>query len=120
VDEAVVTRGPVVLELSAGEAMYVLDAVNHRAARAWATYRRMLETLAGAEEREIAESTAVLLDRVARRLDGRLYLVCRWPSERDCTAPVAGHDGRGVPYCAVHLAMERRVAEQREAVGVPW
>lgn len=116
----VVARQPIILTLTTAESLYVLDAVNERAARAHEHHRMMVATGAPDEEREVSETAAVLLDRVARRLDGQLYRVCRFLSEVDCTAPVTWFDNRGVPYCQMHAAKVRAIAEALETAALPW
>lgn len=114
-DQLVATE-PITLTLNAGEAMLVLDAINTRAVRAWENVRKAVPA---SDEREISETTAVLLDRVARRLDGAIFTVCRWTDGPDCTAPIAGYiDDR--PFCMVHLARQRAIAEALETATLPW
>lgn len=107
----VATNGPVKVTFPVGEAAYALDALSVASAKAWATVRRLTETQAPADEREIAEMAASYLDRAHKRLDGALYPVCRWLDEEDCNRAFAGHDERGVPYCAIHLDHVRKVRE---------
>lgn len=104
-----VPRDGVDVRFTTGEAMYVLDAVIAAGAKAYAIARRLEETNAPAEEREVARTAADLLDRAHRKLDGQLYPLCRYLDDDDCDRPVAGTDERGVPYCAIHLEHVHRV-----------
>jgi hypothetical protein len=113
----IVPTTPITLTLTAAEAMFVTDALNERAVRAWTNVAKCAP---GSEEREMCETAARILDGVHRRLDGALYPVCRWPYEADCIAPVAGVDKSGAPYCSTHLAMQRGIEAQAESVGLPW
>lgn len=98
----VAAKGAIRVSFPVGEAAYALDALSVASAKAWAKVRRMTETQAPADEREIAEMAAIYLDRAHKRLDGALYPVCRYLDAQDCTLEVRHYDARGVPYCSVH------------------
>lgn len=105
-------KGPITVTLPVGEAFYALDALAVASAKAWATVRRLTETQAPVDEREIAEMAAMYLDRAHRKLDGQLFPVCRYLQEDDCHWPVTDYDERGTPYCEMHFV---RIARIREA-----
>lgn len=107
----IAAKVPVTVTFPVGEAMYALDALSVRSSEAWAKVRRLTETQAPIDEREIAEMAATYLDRAHKRLDGALFPVCRWLDDDDCNRPVAAHDERGVPYCQVHLDHAQRIRE---------
>jgi hypothetical protein len=104
-------KGPISVTLPIGEAMYALDALSVASAKAWTTVRRLTQTQAPVDEREIAEMAATYLDRAHKRLDGALFPVCRYLQEDDCTWPVTAYDERGVPYCENHYARIVRIRE---------
>ena len=106
------TKGPITVTLNAGEAMYALDALASASAKAWETVRKLTVTGAPVDEREVAEMAAAYLDRAHRKLDGRLFPVCRYLQEDDCTYPVTDYDERGTPYCTAHFV---RISHIREA-----
>ena len=105
------TTKPVTVTLTVGEAMYALDALSQASSKAWATVRRMTETQAPPNEREIAEMSAAYLDRAHRKLDGQLFPVCRYLQEDDCTWPVTNYDDRGTPYCESHYTRIQHIRE---------
>lgn len=86
----------IVLDMTAGEALFALQAVTEAGVVAHRTRRFLLVTHAPSDEQAIADMSAAAYDRLELRLRNLLYPGCEW--QDGCDRPVI----EGSIYCAMH------------------